>query len=39
MRRFGAFTLAAFYLLLTTGMFVCLVHCGAEYFLEHPGMN
>ncbi|PAW95171.1 hypothetical protein CKK33_17365 [Mucilaginibacter sp. MD40] len=37
MRRFGAFTLAAFYLLLTTGMFVCLVHCGAEYFFGTPG--
>ena len=31
MRKFGAFGLAAFYLLLTTGMFVCLVHCSAEY--------
>lgn len=37
MRKFGAFGLAAFYLLLTTGMFVCLVHCGAEFLLEKSG--
>ncbi len=36
MRKFGAFSLAAFYLLLTTGMFVCLVHCSAEYMLGKP---
>lgn len=37
MRKFGAISLAAFYLLLTTGMFVCLVHCSAEYFFVKPG--
>src|SRR5215216_6046881 len=31
MRKFGAITLASFYLLLTTGIFVCLVHCSAGY--------
>ncbi|WP_292945706.1 hypothetical protein [Mucilaginibacter sp. 44-25] len=36
MRRFGAISLAAFYLLLTTGMFVCLVHCGAEFLFGKP---
>ncbi|SEN08116.1 hypothetical protein SAMN05192574_102394 [Mucilaginibacter gossypiicola] len=36
MRKFGAICLASFYLLLTTGMFVCLVHCSAEYLLGSP---
>jgi len=34
MRKFGAITLAAFYLLLTTGIFVCMVHCGAGYLFD-----
>jgi hypothetical protein len=33
MRKIGAISLAAFYLMLTTGMFVCLIHCGTEYLL------
>lgn len=37
MRKFGAFGLAVFYLLLMTGMFVCLVHCSAEYLFGTPG--
>lgn len=39
MRKFGAISLAAFYLLLTTGMFVCLVHCSAEYFFLGSGQQ
>lgn len=35
MRKTAVFGLAAFYLLLTTGMFVCLVHCTAEKVLSH----
>jgi hypothetical protein len=37
MRKFGAISLATFYLLLTTGMFVCLVHCSAEYLFAGSG--
>ncbi|WP_394772411.1 hypothetical protein [Mucilaginibacter sp.] len=37
MRKLGAIGLAAFYLLLTTGMFVCLVHCSAEYLFAGSG--
>lgn len=33
MRKVSAVSLAAFYLLLTTGIYVCLLHCTAEYFL------
>jgi hypothetical protein len=36
MRKLGAISLASFYLMLTTGMFVCLMHCGTEYFFEKP---
>jgi hypothetical protein len=36
MRKFGAFGLAAFYLLLTTGMFVCIVHCATAYLFTQP---
>jgi hypothetical protein len=39
MRKFGAISLAAFYMLLTTGMFVCLVHCSAEYFFAGSGQQ
>src|SRR4051812_4092539 len=31
MRKTGAIMLASFYLLLTTGIFVCLLHCAGEY--------
>jgi hypothetical protein len=37
MRKLGAISLASFYLMLTTGMFVCFMHCGAEYFFAKPG--
>jgi hypothetical protein len=33
MRKIGAVSFAAFYLLLTTGVYVCLLHCTAERFL------
>jgi hypothetical protein len=33
MRKIGAVSLTAFYLLLTTGVYVCLLHCTAERFL------
>jgi hypothetical protein len=36
MKKLGAFSFAAFYLLLTTGVYVCLLHCSAEYFLAPP---
>ena len=35
MKKAAIFSIAAFYLLLTTGMFVCIVHCAGEYFF-HP---
>lgn len=35
MKKFAIGSIAAFYLLLTTGMFVCIVHCAADY-LFHP---
>ena len=39
MRKFGALSLATFYLLLTTGVFVCLVHCSAEYLFVSPKIS
>jgi hypothetical protein len=36
MRKIGAFGLAAFYLLLTTGIYVCLLHCSAAYVFSGP---
>jgi hypothetical protein len=38
MKKALSIALASFYLLLTTGMFVCLVHCGAEYFWGDKAM-
>jgi hypothetical protein len=35
MKKFAIGSIAAFYLLLTTGMFVCIVHCATDYFF-HP---
>ncbi|QJD96086.1 hypothetical protein HH214_09460 [Mucilaginibacter robiniae] len=35
MKRTAVIGLAAFYLLLTTGMFVCVVHCMAENVFAH----
>ncbi|HEY8927780.1 MAG TPA: hypothetical protein VIM55_01215 [Mucilaginibacter sp.] len=33
MKKAAVLTITAFYLLLTTGMFVCMVHCAAENLL------
>ena len=35
MKRAAVLSIAAFYLLLTTGMFVCLVHCTGESLMGH----
>jgi hypothetical protein len=34
MKKAAILSIAAFYLLLTTGMFVCMVHCAAESFFQ-----
>ena len=34
MKKAAIITIAAFYLLLTTGMFVCMVHCAGEHFFQ-----
>ncbi|CAM4205526.1 MULTISPECIES: hypothetical protein [Pedobacter] len=39
MRKAYAISFAVFYLLLTTGMFVCIVHCAGEYLLEPQASN
>jgi len=38
MKKAAIFSMAAFYLLLTTGMFVCIVHCAAESMVKKPAM-
>lgn len=38
-KKTAALSLAAFYLLLTTGMFVCLMHCATESVMAKPGMQ
>lgn len=38
MKKAAILCITAFYLLLTTGMFVCLVHCAAENFIAGPEM-
>lgn len=38
MRRAAIISMAAFYLLLTTGMFVCIVHCSAQNLVLAPHM-
>jgi len=38
MKKAAVLNIAAFYLLLTTGMFVCMVHCAAENFIAEPEM-
>jgi len=38
MKKAAVLSITAFYLLLTTGMFVCLVHCAAENFVAAPEM-
>jgi hypothetical protein len=39
MKKAAVLSLTAFYLLLTTGMFVCIVHCSAERLFEKPAMQ
>jgi len=39
MRKTYAISFAVFYLLLTTGMFVCIVHCAGEYLLKPQVSN
>jgi ABC-type nickel/cobalt efflux system permease component RcnA len=34
MKKAAILSIAAFYLLLTTGMYVCVLHCTAEYFVS-----
>jgi hypothetical protein len=34
MKKAAILSIAAFYLLLTTGMYVCILHCTAEYFVR-----
>ena len=36
MRKFGAISFVTFYLTLTSGLFVCLIHCSAEYLFTNP---
>lgn len=33
-KKIGALSIATFYLLLTTGMYVCILHCAGDYFLN-----
>lgn len=35
MRKVGAISFAAFYLLLTTGLFVCILHCSGAYLFKN----
>lgn len=39
MRKTCAISFAAFYLLLTTGMYVCILHCAGEYLLQPQVSN
>ncbi|MGV3706483.1 MAG: hypothetical protein ACO1NU_14005 [Arcticibacter sp.] len=39
MKKICAIGFAAFYLLLTTGMFVCMLHCTGEYVLQPQVSN
>jgi hypothetical protein len=39
MKKVAVLSIAAFYLLLTTGMFVCMVHCGAEALIKPQEMQ
>jgi hypothetical protein len=38
MKKAAIIGMATFYLLLTTGMFVCMVHCAAESLTSKPAM-
>lgn len=39
MKKFAAISMASFYLMLTTGMFVCILHCSAGYVLKPSKIN
>ena len=39
MKKAAALSITAFYLLLTTGMFVCMVHCTANSMVKQPAMQ
>jgi len=39
MKKAAILSMAAFYLLLNTGMFVCIVHCSAETLAAKPAMH
>lgn len=39
MKKAAILSITAFYLLLTTGMFVCVMHCAAEKLFDKPGMS
>ena len=39
MKKAAILSITAFYLLLTTGMFVCLMHCAAEGLVTKPAMH
>jgi hypothetical protein len=39
MKRAAIIGMGAFYLLLTTGMFVCIVHCAAANLFKKPAMS
>jgi hypothetical protein len=39
MKKAAILSITAFYLLLTTGMFVCAVHCAAENLIAKPAMQ
>ncbi len=39
MKKAAVLSIAAFYLLLTTGMFVCIIHCGAEALIKPQTMQ
>lgn len=39
MKKAAILSITAFYLLLTTGMFVCIVHCAAETIAAKPAMH
>jgi hypothetical protein len=38
-KKTAILSMTAFYLLLTTGMFVCILHCTAEKLFDKPGMQ
>jgi len=39
MKKAAILSITAFYLLLTTGMFVCMIHCAAKNLVKEPAMK